>query len=399
MHPIKKIYCRAFQTVFRIALPILPYTDPKILEKTTDIPALLASKNKKAPLIVTDKSIRGLGLTKPLEEALMAAGMPVVVYDEILPNPTTAMVDGALAMYQENHCDAIIAYGGGSPMDCAKAVGARVARPRKKLKKMAGLLKVMHPTPPIVAVPTTAGTGSETTLAAVIVDSETRHKYVCNDFFLIPRYAVLDAANIHTLPHSIAATTGMDALTHAVEAYIGRSTTKKTRSDAIEAVKLIFANIEASSNHESDAAEANMMRASHLAGRAFTRSYVGYVHAVSHSLSGKYDMPHGLTNAILLPITLELYGASVYKKLAQLCKEVGLDAGLTSEEEMAKRFIQAIYDLNASLNISRYIEGIIKEEDLDELAAYADKEGNPLYPVPLLWDKEELKAVYLAAKK
>ncbi len=393
MNSLKKAYCRVFQKVFHIALPILPYVDPRILEKTTDIPAELARKGKKAPLIVTDKSIYSLGLIEPLEDALAEAGMEIVVFDEILPNPTTAMVDDALDMYYANGCDSIIAYGGGSPMDCAKAVGVRVARPRTPLKKMSGILKVMHPTPLIFAVPTTAGTGSETTLAAVIVDSETRHKYVINDFFIIPRYAVLDAANIHTLPLSIAATTGMDALTHAVEAYIGRSTIAKTRKDSLEAIRLIFDNIEASSNHTSEEAESNMMRASHLAGRAFTRSYVGYVHAVSHSLSGKYDMPHGLTNAILLPIVLEMYGASIYSKLAKLAEVIGIADAAAGEEANANAFIQAVYDMNAKLGIPRYIEGIIKEEDIDEMAAHADKEGNPLYPVPVLWDKEAQKAV------
>ena len=144
----------------------------------------------------------------------------------------------------------------------------------------------------LIAIPTTAGTGSETTLAAVLINADTRHKFTINDFQLIPKYAILDPSTIHTLPVSIAATTGLDALTHAVEAYIGRSTTRQTRADAEKAVKLIFENLDASVNHESTEAESAMLKASHYAGRAFTRSYVGYIHAVSHSLSGQYNHPH-----------------------------------------------------------------------------------------------------------
>lgn len=396
MNTLKKIYCRVFQTVFRIALPILPYRNPEILNSIGDIPKLLEEKGMCRPLIVTDKAIRSLGLTDGLEKALSDAGKTPAVYDKTEPNPTTDMVESALKLYRDGGCDCLIAFGGGSPMDCAKAVGACIARPKKPLGKMAGILKVMRKTPPIIAVPTTAGTGSETTLAAVIVDSKTRYKYVINDFPLIPSYAVLDASVIRSLPHSVAASTGMDALIHAVEAYIGRSTTKATRADAKEAVKLIFGNIEKAASHESEQAEAEMMKASHLAGRAFTRSYVGYIHAVSHSLSGKYNMPHGLTNAILMPIVLEMYGKPAYKKLAQLAVCAGFGNSGENEEALAKRFISEIYKMNEKLGIPKRIDGI-NEKDISELAAHADKEANPLYPVPVLWDKIELEKVYRKA--
>ena len=278
-------------------------------------------------------------------------------------------------------------------MDCAKAVGACVARPKKPLRKMAGILRVGRKTPLLIAVPTTAGTGSETTLAAVIVDSDTRHKYSINDFPLIPAYAVLDPAVIGTLPYSVAAATGMDALTHAVEAYIGRSTTGYTRREAKKAVRSVFHDIEAAAEHRSRRAEKGMLIAAHRAGRAFTRSYVGYIHAVSHSLSGKYNMPHGRTNAILLPIVLEMYGPVIYKKLAELAVCAGLGKAAEGREILAGKFIRAVYELNEKLGIPKTIEGI-EEEDIDMLAAYADKEANPLYPVPVLWDKEALKKVY-----
>lgn len=396
MNLFKRLYCRTFQIVLRIALPLLPYRNPKFLGKAEDVPDLLKEKGLQRPLLVTDQTLRGLGVTRNLELVLKASGFPLAVYDGTRTNPTTRMAEEALNLYHRENCDCLIAFGGGSPMDCAKAVGARAAMPGTELRKMAGILKVRRKTPPIIAIPTTAGSGSETTLAAVIVDEATRHKYVINSFPLIPSYAVLDAAAIHTLPHSVAAATGMDALTHAVEAYIGRSTTKGTRADALRAVRLVFENVEDAASHRSVQAEQNMLLAAHLAGRAFSRSYVGYIHAVSHSLSGQYDMPHGLTNAILMPKVLELYGPAAYKKLARLAVTAGLGETAEGEEALAKRFIKAVFDLNARLGIPDHIEGI-REEDVERLASYADKEANPLYPVPKLWDREELKTIYRKA--
>ncbi len=397
MNKIKKIYCRTYQGVLRAALPFLPYRNPKILHSVTEIPGVLTERGLKRPLLVTDGSIRGLGLTERLEEVLKESGEPAFVYDRTEQNPTTRMVAEALQVYRDNGCDCIISFGGGSPMDCAKAVGACVARPRKPLKKMAGILKVGRRIPLLIAVPTTAGTGSETTLAAVIVDSETRHKYVVNDFPLIPSYAVLDPAVIATLPSSIAAATGMDALTHAVEAYIGRSSTGYTRREAKKAVRAVFHDIEAAAAHTSLRAEKGMLIAAHRAGRAFTRSYVGYIHAVSHSLSGMYDMPHGRTNAVLLPLVLEMYGKTVHRKLAELAVCAGIGKASEGQEILAGKFIGAIYRLNEKLGIPKKIEGIA-EEDIDTLASYADREANPLYPVPVLWDKEALKEVYRKAR-
>ena len=251
---------------------------------------------------------------------------------------------------------------------------------------MEGILKVNRRLPLLFAIPTTAGTGSETTLAAVIVDSATRHKYPINSFPLIPRYAVLDPRVTLTLPPFLTATTGMDALTHAVEAYIGRSTTSGTRSDAIKAVQLIFANIRIAYENGNDLkARRNMLYASYLAGCAFTKSYVGYVHAVAHSLGGKYNVPHGLANAVLLPHVLRAYGDSATKKLTELAHAVSL--------ETAEDFICAIEEMQKDLNIPATIPEI-QAEDIPALAAYADKEGNPLYPVPKLMNAKELEQFY-----
>ena len=279
-------------------------------------------------------------------------------------------------------------------MDCTKAVGARIAYPKKPLSKLKGVLRVLRRIPTLIAIPTTAGTGSEVTLASVITDSEKKHKYTMNDFTLIPRYAVLDPTVTFSLPPHLTATTGMDALTHAVEAYIGRSTSKETRRKALEATALIFANIEkAYSNGRDYEARANMLKAAYLAGVSFSKSYVGYVHAVAHSLGGQYNLPHGLANSVLMPIVLESYGKKAYNKLHKL----GIVAGVASEQDThevgAKKFIEAIKALNKRMNIPENLTGI-KKEDIAVMAKHADKEANPLYPVPKLMNAKELERFY-----
>lgn len=392
MNPIKKIYCRVFQKAFRIAMPLLPYRKPEILNGLDELPQLFASKKIRSVLLVTDKGIRSRGLTSHLEKLLTDNGIQTAVYDGTVANPTTDNVEEARTLYLASHAQAIIGFGGGSSIDAAKAVGARIAYPRKPLSKMEGILKVLRRIPLLVAVPTTAGTGSETTLASVIVDSRTRHKYPINSFPLIPRYAVLDPEVTRTLPPSLTASTGLDALTHAIEAYIGGSTTKETRAAAEEAVRLIFRSLP-DAYHDGSNMEArrNMLRAAFLAGSAFTVSYVGYVHAVAHSLGGRYNVPHGLANAVLLPYVLEAYGSKAEKKLARLAEA----ASIKGEDDHAKAtaFIAAIKAMEKEMDIPSKLEGI-QEEDIPALARYADKEANPLYPVPVLLDASQLEAFY-----
>ena len=395
MNKAKKLYCRTFQTGLKIALPFLPYRKPEVIGSVKTIPDILKKRKCSHALIITDTGIRNLGLTKRLENVLTKDGIPFCIYDKTVANPTTANVAEALEMYLSNGCDAIIGFGGGSSMDCAKAVGARIAKPKQSLAKMKGILKIHKKLPLLIAIPTTAGTGSETTLAAVITDAETRHKYAINDFPLIPRYAVLDPKVTLSLPPFITATTGMDALTHAVEAYIGKSTTYGTRKDALLAVKLIFENIDKAYTNGSDIdARRNMLHASFYAGCAFTKSYVGYVHAVAHSLGGEYNVPHGLANAILLPFVLEAYGPCIHKKLHHLAVAAGISAKDTPYDAAAGEFIEAIKAMKKRFDIGDTVKEI-QEVDIPKLSHYADKEANPLYPVPVLMDAEELEQFYV----
>ncbi len=391
---IKSLYCRIFQGMFRMALPVLPYREPKIINSCGEIEEVLKKECTTAVLVVTDKGIVNNGLLVPIEEVLKTSGVSYKVYDETLPNPTVNNVEDALKLYHRSKCNAIIAIGGGSAMDCAKAVGTRVVYPKRTVNQLGGKLKAWRKLPTFIAIPTTAGTGSETTLAAMITDSETHHKYAIMSFPLIPHYAVLDATLTYSLPPHLTATTGMDALTHAVEAYIGRSTTKETRKLALEATKFVFENVNSAyldgKNH---LARENMLHAAYKAGIAFSKSYVGYIHAVAHSLGGYYGTPHGLANTVIMPYVLEAYGKSVYKKLYELGSYVGVCDGKDTYEVGAKKFIDAIKKLNYNMGISDKIEGI-KKEDILDLAKHAEKEANPLYPVPKLMTREELEGFY-----
>lgn len=392
MNVFKKIYCRIFQKCFHIAIPILPYRDPKILNSIEELPAEFAKNGIKKVFLVTDSFLRSLA--EKLIELLPQAGIECIVYDKTKPNPTVSDIEEALAIYKAENCEALIGFGGGSAIDCAKAVGARVACPRKSLAQMKGILKVHHKLPLLAAIPTTAGTGSETTVATIITDDKTHYKYPINDFPLIPHIAVLDPKMTYTMPASLTATTGMDALTHAIEAFIGRSTTKQTRDYSIRAVKLIFSNIEnAYMNGYDENARRNMLIAANLAGSAFTRSYVGYVHAVAHSLGGAYNTPHGLANSVLLPVVLESYGSKIWEKLKVLAVAGGIASEANSAQTAAEKFIAEIYRLNEAMNIPKTLKGI-KAEDVPELARRADKEANPLYPVPILWNAKELEHFY-----
>lgn len=397
MNILKKTFCRGFQGAFFVAMPVLPYKDPEIIDRIKDIPAILEKEGIKRPLVVTDSNLSEIGASKNLTNVLDEAGVDYVFFDKAFPNPTTGLVEKAYSKYTTKNCDGLISYGGGSPMDVAKAVGVRVVRPRKKLTQLAGIVKVFKKLPPIIAIPTTAGTGSETSVTTILVDSETRHKFGVSDFPLIPKYAVLDPVTIHELPRDIAASTGLDALVHAVEAYINRSHTRESKDYCELAVKWIFESLKDSVAHKSPEAERQMLMASHYAGRALSRAYVGYIHAVSHSLSGMYDLPHGWTNAVLTPLVLRKYGEVVHKKLARLAICAGLGKVDETDAELAEKFIRAFEEMNEYYGIPKHID-VIREADIPRMARYAAKEANPVYPVPILWTAKDLEEIYREVK-
>ena len=391
---LQRAYCRTFQTVFKLVMPLMPYREPKLENNYNDLATDLLDAGGRRVLIVTDKTLHNLGLTKQVEESLLKMDMKVAVFDEVLPNPTIKQIETGLEIYKNNNCNCIVALGGGSVMDCAKMIGARAVKPNQSVAGMKGLLHINKKLPPFAAIPTTAGTGSEATVTAVITDDTNHKKYPINDFCLIPHFAYLNPELTLGLGKFTTAATGMDALTHAIEAYIGRATTYKTRDASLRAIKLIKDNIlYAYDNGKDYEARKYMLNASYLAGVAFTRSYVGYVHAIAHSLGGKYNIAHGYANAVILPLILKTYGENAHKKLAEISDYINLIDKNLSEKEKAEAVINWIEELNQKFGFKTYFDEL-QEKDIEELVRAANAEANPLYPVPKLLDKDELEHVY-----
>ena len=377
----------------RCFLPFLPYREPELINGTDELLNILKEEKLAKVLFVSDRNLRNLKITSEIEN-LLTSQIELVIYDDIDKNPTTENVENAVKIYEQKGCDGIVAIGGGSVIDCAKAVGACVVCKSKTIKDMKGLLRINKRTPTMIAIPTTAGTGSEATLSSVITDSETGTKFVINDFDLIPDYALLDEKLTVSLPKAITATSGMDALTHAIESFIGRSTTKQTRECSLRAIKMIFGNLEkAYRNGKNLEARKNILTASYLAGVSFSRSYVGYVHAISHSLGRKYGVAHDQSNAVILPVMLRFYGKKIYKKLWRIAVYCGMIDKNMPYEDGAKTVIEKIETMNTNLKIKSNLTCIM-EKDIPKLAKIAVREANPLYPVPVLYSSKSLEKVY-----
>ncbi len=378
------LWYRTYQCVFGLGARLLPWRRPETVTgpgSLARIPALLTKCGTRRPLVAASRR----QCADPAFQQMLSRLEGYALFSDIQPNPPVSAVEAAAALYRREGCDSLVAVGGGSPMDTAKAAAALLARPDRTLSQLAGLLKVRRPIPPFIAVPTTAGTGSETTIAAVVTGSD-HHKYAVSDLCLIPRCAVLDPLLTVSLPPRTTAETGMDALTHAVEAYLSRFyPTRQTDRLAEEAVVTIFRTLEHACAHGDDVdARQALLTASYQAGAAFTRASVGNVHAIAHTLGGLYGVGHGLANAVLLPVVLRDYGPAAYRKLARLAELVGLPGG--TDGEKADAFIDAILAMNARLGIPTGFS-CIREEDLPQMAAWAAKEANPTYPVPVIYDR------------
>ena len=390
---LEVLWCRTFQAVLKVGNYFMGYRMPTYLEgpgKIRELGAFLKEKNINDVLVVTGTGMVRRGQVQPLLDGFESAGIRYTLQAFDHPDPSSDDVELGFKTYKENGCKALVALGGGSRIDCAKGIAAKAVHPKKKVSQLQGLLKVHWPIPPFVAIPTTAGAGSETTVAAVITDSATHRKAAINDPFLIPKYAVLDPELTVGLPPYTTATTGMDALAHAVEAYTNHTyNTKLENRLAKEAVKLIHDNIliafEDGANLE---ARQNMQRGAFYAGRAFTRGCVGYVHAVGHTLGGLYGVAHGLAMAVLLPHVMREFGASAHKRLAELADVCGI--GGENEAEKANAFIRWIEETNKKMGLPDSFD-MIREEDIDQMIAWASKEANPLYPVTVVWSKKDFR--------
>jgi alcohol dehydrogenase class IV len=389
---IQKAAYRTFQFGLKMGVQILSFPEPELLCGAgclKQLPEKIKAAGLKNVLIVTGKHVSLMPQFEVLLNGLHNTGINYTVFKDVSPNPTVTNVENARRTYSEKGCDGIVAFGGGSPMDCAKAAGALIARPGKTISQLRGYFKVNKSLPPLFAIPTTSGSGSETTVAAVITDDSCHDKFGISDARLIPKVAVLDPELTLSLPASITASTGMDALTHAVEAYIGICGTKYTDANAEKAVEMIFGSLETAFRDGTNLeARDKMARASYYAGCAFTRAFVGYVHAIAHSLGGLYNIPHGLANAVILPHVLEFYGESAYKKLAKLAVYAKIGAESEPEDLLAKRFIDKIKEMNRQMAIPTVFKEL-RREDIPAMATHAMHEANPFYPVPKFMDSKQ----------
>lgn len=395
MHRLYTAGCRVFQFGMKLGWHLVPCPTPVLVEGDgclASLPALLKKEGIANILLVTGIHVGKLPQVVALKEKLAESAIACTQFSGYAPDPTDTQVYAGVAAYRAGNCQAIVAIGGGSALDCAKAIGACIARPNKKISQLQGLLRICKPIPLLFAVPTTAGTGSECTLASVITDTVSHRKAALNDPALLPKYALLDASLTVNLSPASTAATAMDTLTHAVEAYInGTYCTEKERRFAKLAVAAIHENLPlAYENGQDLMARQMLLKASYLAGRAFTRGCVGYVHALGHPLGSLYGLSHGEAMALLLPAVLRAYGKAVEKPLSQLSHACGFV--FSSEEEGAELFIQWIEETRAAMHLPASLPQM-REEDLPQIIRWAMKEANPLYPVPVVWKEAEMEAV------
>ena len=357
------------------------------------LPDEVADRGMKHPLVMTDAGLVKLGVAAKLTGVLDAADVPYEVFDQVPPDSSMDVVNEVARLYAERGCDGFVAIGGGSVIDTTKGAAASLACEGVDFATLQGSEILKADLPPFIAVPTTAGTGSEVTLVAVVADTHKHAKLSFTSYKLVPHVAILDPALTSSLPPKLTATTGMDALTHAIEAYISWTyNTKESLRLAEEAVKLIFDNLELAYQHGEDLkVRENMMIAAFKAGFAFSRAGVGNVHAIAHTLGGLYNTPHGLANAVILPIVLEDYGEAVYPKLARLCEIAGVKADGTDAEK-AQAFIAEIYAMNERMGIPKGFD-FIQEEDIPQIITWALAEANPNYPVPVVYNAARCRKV------
>ena len=389
--------CRANSKIMEQALPLTDamFPGPKVVsgaDSAKKIPEVLKELNVNKVMIVTGPTV-GRTIVPPIAENLERHGIGYTIYDQVEANPSVKTVEAIRAQYLENGCDGFLAIGGGSPMDAAKAAAARVAKPNTPIGKMAGLMKVMIKVAPIVAVPTTSGTGSEVTMGAVISDHDERHKYAIMDPNLVPKYAVLDPKLTVSMLKFVTATTGIDALTHAVESYVTWAyNNNASNRNAEEAVVKIFRNLKRAyeDGNDLEAREA-MLIASYKAGLAFNHTGVGYVHAIAHAMGGIYNTAHGLANAVIMPIVLEDYGTAVHPQLAHLAEITGVKT-TGSDAEKANAFIAAIRQMNREMGLPTGFD-FIEQKDFPQIIKWALAEGNETYPVPVIYNEARMRHV------
>mgnify|MGYP006183878705 FL=1 len=395
LHALEVFALRIYMAIFKVVTALMPFKWPRMFEGTgssLDLVRHMADEGHRNVLLVTDAVLVKLGVLEKMKAELETQGVKYVIFDGVEPNPTVEQIEAGYRMLKENNCQAILAVGGGSPIDAAKMIGAR-AKNNKPVVKLTGLLRVHKGMLPLYAVPTTAGTGSEVTIAAVVSDTANKRKVAAMDLRLLPKAAALDGALMTGLPAHITAATGMDALTHAVESFLSRNAMKKTDEKALEATQLVMKYLEtAVADGGNLEARQKMARASHLAGIAFTQAGVGYVHGIAHKFGALYHTPHGLANAIVMPHVLDFSLPNCADRLAILARACGIGEKGADDVHLARAFIARIREMNAKFGIPTQLAAL-KAADIPEVAKSAIAEARFTYAVPRYMSQPVAEAV------
>ncbi len=389
---LKRFLSRCFQKILYLARLFMKFKEPIIIDRQEELINILINNKYQNILLLSGERVKKTLFYQEINDCLTKQ-FNVFNYAKIPTDPSITSIEDAVGYSLENQIDVIIAVGGGSTMDAGKVLAARLKNLNQSITKMKGLLKVKKKPLPLIVMPTTAGTGSECTVAAVVSDLENKKKYAINDPKLIPSYAILNPNVLKTLPNHLTAYCGMDTLSHLLEAYLGSSNTKKSKMNAILGCKLVFEALPKIYQNKELAEEIlKMQKASYLGGLVINQGYVGYVHAIAHAFAAYYHMQHGYLNAIIMPYVLEAYKDKINKKAKILLKEV---FGLDVEIKLAgQNLTQKIKELNQSLNIENTMQELIKETDYQDLINHINQEVIPLYPVPKFLSNEELINIF-----
>jgi len=349
-----------------------------------ELPGEIIKRGFKKILLVTDETLLKCGVTKKVSDVLDSANISYCVYSDIKPNPTVKNVQDGVDKCKECGADAIVAVGGGSVIDTAKGIGIIMTNPdRADVVSLSGLSNTKNKSLPIIALPTTHGTAAEVTINYVITDEDAKVKMVCVDPNDIPVLAIIDSELMETLPKSVAASTGMDALTHAVEGYITKAHNTMSDMFHMEAIKLIFKYLPAAVNEKDEAAIEKMAMAQYIAGQGFSNVGLGIVHSMAHQLGAVYDTPHGLANTILLPTVMRFNGDVCADRFREILLGIGVaDAKNLNDDEAVEVFVAKIEELSKAVGITETVKDTgCKEEDLEMLADKAMEDpcrpGNP----------------------
>ncbi len=349
-----------------------------------ELPGVVANLGKTKALVVTDPGLVKFGVTAQVTDVLDKAGLPYEVFSDVKPNPTVSNVNAGIDAYRKAEADYIIAVGGGSSIDTAKAIGIVINNPEfSDIVSLEGVAPTKHKSVPVVALPTTAGTAAETTINYVIIDEVNKKKMVCVDPNDIPAVAIIDAELMYSLPASLTAATGMDALTHAIEGYITRGAWALSDMFEIEAIRMIAENLPTAVEKPSDAKARDAMAvAQYVAGMAFSNVGLGLVHGMAHPMGSLFDIPHGVANALLLPTIMEWNMPACVEKYGNIARAMGVNTDGMTAQEAAQAACDAVKALSVKVGIPQHLSDLgIKAEDIPALSAQALADvctpGNP----------------------